>query len=123
MDYRSTIPIAKKFADQYQDKQYNHVSLILIGKSIAAIGTNIARTNPMNLKYYPKNNYFEHSELNAWMQVKNISSKKKILINFRFRKNGDLALSAPCIYCMSWCIDVFEHIYYSTNENQILRLY
>lgn len=122
MDYRSTIPIARKIANKY-DKQYNHVSIIIIGKSIASIGTNIARTNPMNLQYYPKNNYFEHSELNAWVKIRNISNKKKTLINFRFRKTGELGLSMPCIYCMQWCIDVFDHIYYSTNEGEILKLY
>lgn len=123
MDYRSLIPIARKIASQYPDKQFNHVSIILIGKSVAAIGTNIRRTNPTNLKYYPKNNYFEHSELNSWVKVKHISDKDKILVNFRIRKNGDLALSAPCIYCLNWCIDVFAHIYYSTNEGEIVNLY
>lgn len=110
--------IAKLSLDSYS-KSF-HVSIIVFGKSYVW-GINNEKTHPDILIY---GNYKTrlHSEMAAFIKVKNVTDKNLTLINYRFNKQLDFRNSKPCDNCMKWCRLTFSHIYY-TNEKGLRRLY
>ncbi len=58
-----------------------------------------------------------HSELDAFRKVpKNLRGEKLVLINFRFNRFGHFRNSKPCPVCSKWCSEVFNKIYYTTDD-------
>ena len=98
---------ARKVADTI-DRYFKHVSIITYKGRAVAIGTNKIKTHPKAVMYRFEN---PHSELDAYHRVPyNLRSKKLVLHNFRFNKQGELRPSAPCKVCMPWCQEVFYRI-------------
>ena len=61
-----------------------------------------------------------HSEIHAFM--KSSTKKNLTLYNFRFNNQGKLRLAKPCSICMPWCEAIFNTVYYSTNNGNIVEL-
>jgi hypothetical protein len=104
--------IAKSLIDETSFKtRCRHFSFILYKRKIISIGMNCKKTHPINLlnpKFCKENglNVSDQkqicSELNSILKLKrmtNIDTNKCILVNLRYDKNGNLALSKPCSSC------------------------
>jgi hypothetical protein len=90
-----------------------HVSIVISGKSIIAIGQNGHKTHTLNQIHGYKADVI-HSELDAFSKIR-YRDGNFTLVNFRFNKNGQLRNSMPCKYCMPWCLEFFAEIWYSTD--------
>jgi len=114
------IPVAREVAVATFDSTYTfmHVSMIIDGKSIAAVGTNERKTHPMNRMYGYRTESI-HSELDAYLHVMYRNTDNMTLINFRFNKSGDLRMAKPCKCCMAWCATAFKEIWYSTDKGMV----
>lgn len=95
-------------------KKSNHVSIVISGKSIIAIGQNGHKTHTLA---YEKNyaGLIVHSELDAFSKIRH-KSGSFILLNFRFNKQGQTRNAKPCKFCMPWCVEFFDQIWYSTDD-------
>jgi hypothetical protein len=122
MNYDTYIPMAKEIAKvQCGNNQFKHVSIILSNKSIVAIGVNsYTKTHPFN-KFNNYSGEFIHSELDAYCKVRH-KNTNLILLNFRFNNQYKLNLAKPCKYCIGWCYEVFDKIYYSTEWGDLCKL-
>lgn len=122
MNYNTYIPIAKEIAKvQCNSYQFKHVSIIASNKSIVAIGVNsYTKTHPFN-KLNKYRGEFIHSELDAYCKVRH-KNTNLILLNFRFNNQYQLGLAKPCEYCIRWCNEVFNKIYYSTEWGDLCKL-
>ena len=103
-----------------QDRNHNHVSLILRDSSLLGVGINKRKTHPLAMKYGYRNCEL-HSELDALLQVPKDRRNELVLVNFRFGHKGDMKLSKPCTKCLPWCLDLFDEIYYSI-PNGLIQL-
>jgi len=103
------LPIALK-----NPRSKKHVSIILKKNEIVSTGVNRTKTHPLAKRY---GYYFDevHSELDALLRYKGMKDGLT-LVNFRFNRFGEMRKSRPCRLCVPWCISVFDHIYYTTNE-------
>lgn len=119
------IPVAKEYAkllmELYPNKKFYHVSAIVFGKSFV-VGINGEKSHP-NIIPYGRERTLLHSEMAAFIKVKNLADKDLTLINFRFNRRLQLRLSKPCKDCMKWCRIEFNSIYYSNNSGEIERMY
>ncbi|MCB1711741.1 MAG: hypothetical protein KDH96_04455 [Candidatus Riesia sp.] len=119
------IPIAKEIAklqlELYPNKKFHHVSVIVFGKSFV-VGINGEKSHP-DIIPYGRERILLHSEMAAFIKVKNLTDKDLTLINFRFNRKLQLRLSKPCKDCMKWCRVEFNSIYFSTNNGKIERMY
>lgn len=100
-------------------RQKKHVSIIIHKNRIVSVGTNSFKTHPKAKKI---GYHFEemHSELEAFQRVPyNIKKKKLTLVNVRFNRFGKLRMSRPCELCTPWCKEIFNEIYYTTNEGLV----
>jgi hypothetical protein len=100
-------------------RQKKHVSLILHKNKIVSVGTNSFKTHP---KAKEIGYHFEemHSELEAYQRVPfKIKKKKLTLVNVRFNRFGEMRMSRPCELCSPWCREIFNEIYYTTDEGLV----
>lgn len=67
------------------------------GKNIVKLGTNCKKTHPRFARTYKSGHVGSH--LHAEMNVLRFSQPGDTLIVMRFRKDGDLSMAQPCIYC------------------------
>ena len=112
---KKLIPVAREIAFTFDYEQnFRHVSIIISGKSIVAIGTNNGKTHTLAREKGYMSDYV-HSELDAFSKIR-YKSGRFVLINFRFNRNGELRNSRPCKYCLPWCAEFFEEIWYSTDK-------
>lgn len=95
-------------------KQFRHVSIIIQGKSIVGIGMNGYKTHSITAKAGYRGNLI-HSEIDAYSKIRHRIGSF-VLVNFRFNRKGDLRNSMPCKYCLPWCLEVFDEIWYSTDD-------
>jgi hypothetical protein len=98
------------------NRQKKHTSLVLHKKRVIAIGFNHFKTHPKAKEF---GYLFDemHSELDAYRKIpKHFLGKKLILVNVRYNKFGQMRMSKPCQTCESWCKQIFNKIYYTTNE-------
>ncbi len=100
------------------DRSRAHISLVLKKNRLVAVGTNQFKTHPMTQQYGYMLPYM-HSELDAYRKVKRAGLTDLTLVNFRFSKTGKLGMARPCKYCMPWCINTFDLIYYSDEKGNI----
>lgn len=97
-------------------RQKKHVSLVYHKNRIVSIGRNYFKTHPKAKKLGYLYNEM-HSELDAYRKVpKYLKDKKLTLVNVRMNAQGNLRMSRPCSVCTSWCVEVFDKIYYTDNE-------
>ena len=97
-------------------RQKKHVSLIFYKKNLLSIGTNSFKTHPQAKKIGYR---FEemHSELDAYTKVpREFKNKKLTLVNIRFNKFKQLRMAKPCNLCSEWCKEIFDEIWYTTND-------
>ena len=97
-------------------RQKKHVSLVFYKKQLISFGTNSFKTHPKAKEIGYR---FEemHSELEAYTKIPRIYKGKKLtLVNVRYNKNGQLRMSKPCDLCAPWCKEIFNEIYYTTND-------
>ncbi len=102
-------------------RQKKHVSLVVHKGRVISVGKNIFKTHP---KAKEIGYLFEemHSEFDAFRKIpKSLRSSKLTLINVRYNQLGDIRMSRPCELCLPWCKEIFDEIYYTTNEG-IVRL-
>ena len=97
-----------------------HVSLVIRKNKLISVGTNNWKTHPRTVELGYMLPYL-HSELDAVRKI-NTSLDKLTLINYRFSKTGHIGMSRPCKYCMPWCINMFDKIYYTNEEGILVEL-
>ena len=97
-----------------------HVSLVIRKNKLISVGTNNWKTHPKTIKLGYMLPYL-HSELDAVRKI-NTSLDKLTLINYRFSKTGHVGMSRPCKYCMPWCVNMFDKIYYTNEEGILVEL-
>jgi hypothetical protein len=109
------LPIAKPLS-MAMERQKKHISLVLYKRKVIAVGQNIFKTHPSTLRLGYRTADM-HSELDAFRKVpKNLRGEKLVLINFRFNRFGHFRNSKPCPVCSKWCSEVFNKIYYTTDD-------
>ena len=97
-------------------RQKKHVSLILHKNQIVSVGMNKFKTHPKAHKIGYRFGEM-HSELDAFQKIqKKYRGKKLQLINVRFNRFGQMRMARPCVLCMPWCLEVFDEIYYTTDD-------
>lgn len=96
------------------NSRFRHVSLILCKNRIVAVGTNSKKTHPIARRHGYRFDA-KHSELDAYIRVPD-KNDKLVLVNFRFNRKGDLRNSSPCNNCIVWCREIFDEIWYSTDQ-------
>lgn len=109
-----------------------HVSFILRGGKVVAMGTNsYVKRNPICLRYRPhrhslsKNPYIAsiHSELAATAKIKFSDADNYTLVNIRINNNMELANACPCPNC-SYFLGRMSHIrkiFYSNEHGTFSR--
>lgn len=103
------------------NRRFKHVSIILNRSTPLSIGLNRRKTHPLAKSY---NYRFDeiHSELDAWLKLKNRNEcivGKYTLVNFRFGNRNEWRMSRPCSLCMPWCKELFKEIYYTTPHGMV----
>jgi hypothetical protein len=103
--------ISKSLIEFNSKKRCQHFSFILLKNKIISIGNNSKKTHPLNLKNRKtslrtgedfsdqKHVCSEFSAINKLKNMTNIDTKKCILVNIRYNRNGKIALSKPCMSC------------------------
>ncbi len=103
--------ISKSLLDFNSNKRCQHFSFILYKNRIISIGNNSKKTHPLNLKNRKtslrtgedfsdqKHICSEFSAINKLKNMTNIDTKKCVLVNIRYNRNGEIALSKPCMSC------------------------
>lgn len=121
INFHSYERIARTFYNNNFDPELNntHVSIILHKRSIISIASNnYKKTHPFTQKNKYRSIYI-HSEIAAFAAMDRsfiINNCSLSLINFRFLRDSNVALSKPCEFCSTWITQYFKHIYYS-NDN------
>jgi hypothetical protein len=62
-----------------------------------------------------------HSELDAFRKLDD-NFDKLVLMNYRFSKTGHIGMSKPCKFCMPWCINLFDKIFYTNEIGEMVAL-
>ncbi len=107
---------------QLQTRDFKHVSFILHRNRIQAVGTNCrGKTHPeaKRLGYLFDE---RHSELDAYLKLRDKSLRGLSLVNFRFNNQGEMRLSRPCYRCLPWVCNLFDEVYHSSNDGQVIQL-
>lgn len=111
--------LARNIAKDIERRKFRHVSIITNGKEILSLGTNQHKTHPMAVKLHYKYPVL-HSELHAYTKLTYTQKRQTLyLYNYRFNKNLVVGMSKPCKYCLGWCLEVFDKIWYTLNEDNI----
>jgi deoxycytidylate deaminase len=100
-------------------RKQKHISLILCKGKLISIGVNAFKTHPAAHEIGYRFNEV-HSEIDAF--IKCPKNKKLTLINFRFNKKGQMRNSFPCDLCLPWVQNIFDNVYYSTDEGEIKEI-
>lgn len=103
--------VALSLLDNHNANRCRHFSFILYKNRIISIGNNSKKTHPLNLKNRKtslrtgedfsdqKHICSEFSAINKLKNMTNIDTKKCVLVNIRYNRNGEIALSKPCMSC------------------------
>jgi len=97
-----------------------HVSLVVRKNKLIAVGTNNWKTHPKTVELGYMLPYL-HSELDAFRKM-NGNFDKLVLMNYRFSKTGHIGMSKPCKFCMPWCINLFDKIFYTNEVGEMVEL-
>ena len=103
------------------DRRFMHASVIVRRNRVISVGFNERKTHPI-AKAYGYRDAGLHSELAALIQVPRDKRNNLDLINFRFNPQGELRLSKPCKICFPWCVELFNNVYYSDNDGNIVKI-
>lgn len=109
--YKRIEEISKSLIDPDPEMRCNHFSFILYKNRIISIGHNCRKTHPINLKNKKlcartgrdisgeKFTCSEFDAINKLRKLTNIDTKKCTLINIRYNRKQEIALSKPCMSC------------------------
>jgi len=113
-------------ADNFTAKTF-HTTFIVRKNRIQKIGINSDKTHPANLKYSYKGKDGTdirrfiglHSELSAILKYGKEDCSDCTFINVRIDRNGETAISKPCIGCQDLLRQVgFKKVFYSIKKEQ-----
>ena len=113
------IELSRKISETVQ-RDRAHISLVIRKNKVIAVGTNNWKTHPKTVELGYMLPYL-HSELDAVRKIQ-CNMDKLILVNTRFSKTGHIGMSRPCKYCMPWCANMFDKIYYTNEEGILVEL-
>lgn len=111
-------------SDNFTAKTF-HTTFILKKNKIQKIGINNDKTHPANLKYrYEGKDGTDirrfvgvHSELSAILKYGKEDCSDCVFINVRIDRNGDTAISKPCMGCQDLLKQVgFKRLFFSTEN-------
>ena len=117
--------------DHPSSHRCRHFSFIVDGSRIIKIGFNRSKTHPRNLKYHYYNKKGEfmadqvgvHSEMDAVIKLGWSDCSGLTIINTRIDRNGDLAMSKPCIGCTHMLTQLnFDSIYYYDASHHFVKV-
>ena len=115
----SWLELGRKISETVQRDRV-HVSLIVRKNKLITVGTNNWKTHPKTVELGYMLPYL-HSELDAFRKLDG-NFDKLVLMNYRFSKTGCIGMSKPCKYCMPWCVNMFDKIYYTNEEGILVEL-
>lgn len=110
-----------------------HVSFILRGSRVVAVGFNRACTHPLNLKNKKRgrdgqwlDSKLMCSELSAFLKLRNktdIRPHKCSLVNVRINRNLQIAFSRPCESCRSLITFLdFKEVWHTQDDGAFARM-
>jgi hypothetical protein len=121
--------IAHSLVDWENPRRCHHFSFILYKQRIVAIGSNLPKTHPINLRNRKiskitgedysdqKHTCSEFNSITKLRKMTNINTKKCVLVNVRYDRNKKLALAKPCMSCENLLrYFEFKKIVWSTND-------
>ena len=127
--YKRLEDIAHSLIEWDNPRRCHHFSFILHKKRIVAIGSNLAKTHPTNLKNRKiskvtgedysdqKHTCSEFNSITKLRKLTNIDTKRCVLINVRYDRNKKLALAKPCMSCNNLLqYFQFKKVIWTTNE-------
>lgn len=98
------------------ERQKKHVSIVVHKNRIISVGMNHFKTHPKSFELGYQFNEM-HSELDAFRKIpKQFLGKKLVLVNARFNRFGNMRMSKPCSICYKWCREIFDEMYYTTDD-------
>lgn len=100
-------------------RRRKHLSLILYKDQVVAVGDSLYKSHPISVELGYKDFMSLHSEASAFTRIpKHIRyySTDLTLINMRFNRYGESRNSRPCEVCMKWCCELFDDIFFTTND-------
>jgi hypothetical protein len=115
----SWLELARKISETVQRDRV-HVSLIVRKNKLITVGTNNWKTHPKTVELGYMLPYL-HSELDAFRKMDG-NFDKLVLMNYRFSKTGHIGMSKPCKFCMPWCINLFDKIFYTNEVGEMVEL-
>lgn len=115
----SWLELARKISETVQRDRV-HVSLIVRKNKLITVGTNNWKTHPKTVELGYMLPYL-HSELDAFRKLDG-NFDKLVLMNYRFSKTGHIGMSKPCKFCMPWCINLFDKIFYTNEIGEMVEL-
>lgn len=116
---QSWLDLAKQISLTVQRDRV-HVSLVIRKNKLIAVGTNNWKTHPKTVELGYMLPYL-HSELDAFRKLDS-NIDKLTLINYRFSKTGHIGMSKPCKFCMPWCVNIFDKIFYTNEVGEMVEL-
>ncbi len=98
-------------------RRRKHLSLILANDQVVAVGDSLYKSHPISIKLGYEDFMSLHSEASAFTRLPyHLRSSSLTLINMRFNRYGQQRNSRPCEVCMRWCSELFEDMFYTTND-------
>lgn len=129
LKYKRLEEVARSLIDWDNPRRCHHSSFILYKNRIVAIGSNLPKTHPTNLKNrkiskvtgedYSTQKHIcsEFNAINKLKRLTNIDTKKCTIVNIRYDRNKKLALAKPCMSCENLLrYFEFKKVVWSTDE-------
>ena len=127
--YKRLEDIAHSLIDWDNPRRCHHFSFILYKQRIVAIGSNLPKTHPSNLKNRKiskitgedysdqKHTCSEFNSITKLKKLTNINTNRCVLVNVRYDRNKKLALAKPCMSCNNLLkYFQFKKVIWTTNE-------
>ena len=129
LKYKRLEEVARSLIDWDNPRRCHHSSFILYKNRIVAIGSNLPKTHPTNLKNrkiskvtgedYSTQKHIcsEFNAINKLKKLTNIDTKKCTIVNIRYDRNKNLALAKPCMSCENLLrYFEFKRVVWTTDE-------
>lgn len=130
--FKKCIEVSYALLGKHGDYRCKHFSFIFLKNRLISIGINNPyKTHPRNLEigFYSRSGedisttVGVHSELSAILKLGEQDCSKFTLVNTRINRNNQIDLSKPCKSCYSLVKQLnFKRIFYSTNDNNFIKL-
>lgn len=111
------LDLAKKYFPNHPEPRWKFVALLVDKEPISVALNNTEKTHPLISKEFPYKRL--HAEIHCLLKAPREKISQSHMYVFRFTKDGNLAISKPCIACMK-VIKKFgvKHITYSLNSRK-----